>query len=168
MQDKMQNQVGNSGDELARLRTQNRRLRQIGATVLIATAALFLMGQAAPKKNTSQTRVVWTATPIPDAADYKTYEDYAAAVVNWALNEKATTAGKQVSLNAGQSGRYQIVSNPNIRADTRLLDTQTGRTWINVEYTDLQGRPDVWRMEDRVDNPKELSEWWNRQTPIKK
>ena len=31
----------------------------------------------------------------------------------------------------GDLGRYQIVMNPNVRADTFLLDTETGKTWVH-------------------------------------
>ena len=32
-------------------------------------------------------------------------------------------------------GRYQIVINPTVRADTFLLDSETGRVWQMTQYT---------------------------------
>jgi hypothetical protein len=61
-------------------------------------------------------------------------------------------------------GRYQIVFNPNVRADTFLLDTQTGRVWRPVAFTDLEGDPDVWKFMPRVDDIVELSRWVGTQT----
>jgi hypothetical protein len=48
------------------------------------------------------------------------------------MGQAAPTTVKQAGANASQVGRYQIVSNPNVRADTFLLDTQTGNT--NRQY----------------------------------
>src|ERR1700730_401027 len=56
-------------------------------------------------------------------------------------------------------GRYQIVMHPTIRADAYLLDTQTGRVWHRVQFTDVDGKPDVWVIQDRTDSPDELSQW---------
>ena len=157
---------------LQKLQVRSNSLKRVGLVALILCAALFVMGQtgtkSAPRATPTGTHVVWTAAPIPEAREYKNYDDYAAAVVNWALNEKDTATGKRVFLNSGQAGRYQIIINPNIRADTRLLDTQTGRTWTAVEYAYLEGKPMVWRIEDRVDNDQELMEWIKAYTPIKK
>ncbi|MCC6498580.1 MAG: hypothetical protein IT193_20250 [Propionibacteriaceae bacterium] len=51
-----------------------------------------------------------------------------------------------------QGGRYQIIFNPSgIRADTFLLDTQTGKIWRPTKYTDLRGEPTAWVYEDRLD-----------------
>jgi hypothetical protein len=38
-------------------------------------------------------------------------------------------------------GRYQIVINPEVRADTFLLDTETGRIWKPAQYTNLVDDP---------------------------
>ena len=35
-------------------------------------------------------------------------------------------------------GRYQLVLNPNVRADVFLLDTQTGKIWTPVEITNVK------------------------------
>lgn len=51
-----------------------------------------------------------------------------------------------------QGGRFQIIFNPSgVRADTFLLDTQTGKIWRPTKYTDLRGEPTVWVYEDRLD-----------------
>ncbi len=52
---------------------------------------------------------------------------------------------------ASQVGRYQIVFGPHARADMFLLDTVTGRTWEYITYTNLEGKPDMWVEEDRID-----------------
>lgn len=59
----------------------------------------------------------------------------------------------------GAVGRYQIVVNPNVRADTFLLDTVTGRVWQPTEYTNLKGKPTVWQVMDRVDSDEEIRDW---------
>ena len=64
-------------------------------------------------------------------------------------------------------GRYQIVINPNVKADTFLLDTQTGMVWVHAEITDLEGNPTVWKLMDRVDSEQEFIEWGARLTPKK-
>jgi hypothetical protein len=38
-------------------------------------------------------------------------------------------------------GRYQIVFSSHARADTFLLDTQTGKIWARTSFTFLGGRP---------------------------
>lgn len=59
----------------------------------------------------------------------------------------------------GAAGRYQIVMNPNVRADTFLLDTATGVVWTLVKYTDLKGQPQVWDVMIRLDSLKEFQEF---------
>jgi hypothetical protein len=39
------------------------------------------------------------------------------------------------------TGRYQIIINPNVRADTFLIDTTTGRTW-NLQLT--KDKENIW------------------------
>lgn len=56
-------------------------------------------------------------------------------------------------------GRYQIVINSNVRADTFLLDTATGRVWVPTRYTNLKGEPTVWEMQDRADSDEEIRDW---------
>lgn len=83
----------------------------------------------------------------PDPTNFKTYESYVEALLDWKNAQSAHT------------GRYQIVIHPSIRADTYLLDTKTGRTWQRTMYTDLKGDPEVWKILDRVDNDAELIKW---------
>jgi hypothetical protein len=80
------------------------------------------------------------------------------------LMGQAVTPVKQSSANTSQVGRYQIIVNPNIRADTFLLDTQTGKTWIQTEITNAKGKPTVWMFRERVDNEQEFHDWTKRQT----
>ena len=67
---------------------------------------------------------------------------------------------KPVAPTSTTDGRYQIIFSPSgIRADTFLLDTQTGRMWAPTEFTDLEGHPTVWQYQDRVDNQQQLMTW---------
>jgi hypothetical protein len=57
------------------------------------------------------------------------------------------------------SGRYQIVFGPHARADTFLLDTQTGKVWVRTAFTFLQGEPDAWVPLPHFENEKEQETW---------
>lgn len=72
------------------------------------------------------------------------------------------SAPMQAALPAGPAGRYQIVINPNIRADTILLDTQTGQTWTQTQISDVEGEPTVWMFRDRLDNDLAFINWAGR------
>ena len=76
---------------------------------------------------------------------------------------KVTTRPETVSTSAP---RYQIVFSPHVRADTFLLDTATGQTWQQVQYTDIEGQPEIWRPRERPDNDKQLVEWMLQQKSI--
>ena len=60
-------------------------------------------------------------------------------------------------------GRYQIFFNPNVRADTFLVDTEDGRIWRMTTVTDVVGEPTVWLPERRLDNDQEVSGWMSLQ-----
>jgi hypothetical protein len=60
--------------------------------------------------------------------------------------------------------RYQVVYSPNARADTFMVDSQTGKTWQFVTFTDIEGDPHVWRPVVRFENEQEVQEWAGRQT----
>lgn len=58
-----------------------------------------------------------------------------------------------------------------MRADTFLLDTETGKTWRMTSYTDLKGNPDLWLFIDRADDDYQLGLWIKTQTfkePVQK
>jgi hypothetical protein len=55
-----------------------------------------------------------------------------------------------------QPGRYQIIFNPQVRADTFMIDTATGRVWQMVKFTDLTDGPTVWQIMKRLDNEVDL------------
>lgn len=57
------------------------------------------------------------------------------------------------------NGRYQIVINPTVRADTFLLDSQTGRIWQVVQYDELVGEPSIWEYRTRIDNEEQFGVW---------
>jgi len=65
---------------------------------------------------------------------------------------------------ASGAGRYQVVFSPNARADTFMIDTETGKIWQFVTFTDIEGDPHVWRPVVRVDSDSELSVWASHQT----
>lgn len=62
-------------------------------------------------------------------------------------------------VSSGGNGRYQIVINTSIRADTFLLDTQTGRVWQLTQYSFLKGNPTAWAYMDRLDNDEQMARW---------
>jgi hypothetical protein len=57
--------------------------------------------------------------------------------------------------------RYQLFVNPEVRADTLLLDTTTGKVWRMTEITDASNHPKVWKYEDRMDNRDQEIAWWS-------
>lgn len=58
-----------------------------------------------------------------------------------------------------QQGRYQIILNPAVRADTLLLDTWTGKVWHKVQFTDMYGEPVVWEIMDKIDGLEDQKKW---------
>jgi hypothetical protein len=59
-------------------------------------------------------------------------------------------------------GRYQLVQNPQFRADQFVLDTCLGRVWQLVTYTDIDKK--VWQSIPRVDSEQELVLWQLQET----
>ena len=57
-----------------------------------------------------------------------------------------------------QVGRYVIVHSPQTEKDTMLLDTATGKTWEEIEYTDLNDSPTVWSPVPQVNTPADIAE----------
>jgi len=138
--------------------SKNRIVIWAAVAVLSVGVARFLMGQAVPKKTQA------AASVRPDPSAFKTYDDYEEALISWIVDQKVVTTGKQVIVNAPPVGRYQIVFNPNVRADTFLLDTQTGKTWVQTQVSDAKDKPTIWLYRERVDNEQELLDWSKRQT----
>jgi hypothetical protein len=60
-------------------------------------------------------------------------------------------------------GRYQIVVSPGVRADTFLLDTATGKTWVQTAITDVEDEPTVWLYRERLDDAADFTAWAMRQ-----
>jgi len=87
-------------------------------------------------------------------------------VVAALLGVVLVSGGRQDSQPAEPAiGRYQIVYNPNVRADTFLLDTETGRIWVPTQFSDFKHSPTAWQIQDRIDNEAQLLDWTKRQTP---
>jgi hypothetical protein len=66
-----------------------------------------------------------------------------------------------------QPGRYQIVINPQMRADTFLLDTATGKVWQLIKFSDIENQPTAWRYMDRLDNSMEVMLWADKREKLK-
>ena len=158
-----------------RLKVQGQLAKGIVLALLIAGTTSISVAQSAPRKKSTQAQAVpvqtqvtsGAATPKPDIANFTVLGDYVEALINWTIDQRVVTTGKQVTLNVAPAptpGRYQIVFNPSIRADTFLLDTQTGKVWVRTQITDIVGDPDVWKAQDRVDNEFEFIEWAKRHT----
>jgi hypothetical protein len=77
-----------------------------------------------------------------------------------------STPTRQVAVGAPniRDGRFQIFFGPFARADVYMLDTQTGRVWRPVTYKDLEGEPEVWQFQPRIDSRDELVQWVQTQT----
>jgi hypothetical protein len=92
----------------------------------------------------------------------------AVGITSFLMGQAAPTVVKQASLNTSQVGRYQIVFNPNMRADTFLLDTETGQTWVQSEVTtDAVGKRTIWVFRERVDTWEAFSDWLKDAKPVK-
>lgn len=63
-----------------------------------------------------------------------------------------------------QYGRFVITFSPFARADTFLLDTQTGKVWHLTKYTDVEGEPLIWKIMERVDSEAQLLQWFRSQS----
>ncbi len=58
-----------------------------------------------------------------------------------------------------QNARFQIFFSPFVRADTFLVDTQTGKVWELIKFTDIQGEPRVWTRMYRLDDDEQLHQF---------
>jgi hypothetical protein len=58
---------------------------------------------------------------------------------------------------SGQNGegRFRIFFSPHARADTYLLDTQTGKVWQLTQFTGLNGEPTAWVPMSRLENSED-------------
>jgi len=76
--------------------------------------------------------------------------------MSFGMASYASAQDSRSDLFSQQPGRYQIVINPQARADTFLLDTATGRVWQLIKYGDLNGEPPAWQLMHRIDNDLDL------------
>ena len=65
---------------------------------------------------------------------------------------------------AGEIGRFVIVHSPHVENDTVLLDTVTGKTWLQVENASRAAI--LWEAMPRSDNTAEM-ESWEQDHPVK-
>ncbi len=70
---------------------------------------------------------------------------------------------KTVTFSKAERGRFQIVINPNMRADTFLLDTKRGKIWSRGKEVELKGEPHTRMYEARIDSHEELLRWLSTQ-----
>jgi hypothetical protein len=54
-----------------------------------------------------------------------------------------------------------------VRADTFLVDTQTGKIWRMQQFTDLPNQPTVWAPEKKFDTDEELDTWMQKELEYK-
>lgn len=88
----------------------------------------------------------------------------ALVVVALGASAQDQTPGAQPA--GGELGRYQIVFSPHQPADAYLLDNATGRVWVSMQRTDVEGDPRIWMFNDRIDSSADL-EAWSRVHPLK-
>jgi hypothetical protein len=79
-------------------------------------------------------------------------------------NSMANSPGSSTGADSSQTppatsqvGRFVIVHSPQIERDTVLLDTVTGKTWTQVELTDLEESPTAWEPMARRDDEGEMA-----------
>lgn len=72
-----------------------------------------------------------------------------------------------VHSDAGIHARYQLILNPTFRGDAFLLDTETGKIWTRTIITDIEGKPEIWKFQDRFDNDAQFLAWALKQQPVK-
>jgi hypothetical protein len=60
------------------------------------------------------------------------------------MRAQTETPQPQITVPQNSCQRFVFVINPNMRADTFLLDTQTGKVWQRTHITDFVGEPDIW------------------------
>lgn len=72
---------------------------------------------------------------------------------------------KNPDLQSSHVGRYTIVHSPHNQMDTVLLDTATGKTWVQVTYEKMEGEPMGWEPMAREDSPEEYNAFMARNRP---
>ena len=85
----------------------------------------------------------------------------ASSILGQSQVAKPATVSAPIVPSPASLGRYQIVFGPHARADTFLIDTQTGKIWTRTVFTFLQGEPQAWLPEPHLENEKEEQEWVN-------
>ena len=84
-------------------------------------------------------------------------------VLGWAT----ITIGQSSAREKSEVGRYQLYAPAEHIGLSYLLDTETGRVWSQISYTNLVGEPSVWVPVsfDRINTQAELDAWSSKQTP---
>ncbi len=86
------------------------------------------------------------------------------AVLTWPASSQSAQPSQGQQSGSEVTGRFTIIFNPEIRADLFLLDTQTGKVWALVRYTDVFGEPRVWLRMERLDSLEDRILWERAQT----
>jgi hypothetical protein len=76
-------------------------------------------------------------------------------------------AARAATTQQKQDGRFVVVFSPLARADTFLVDTQTGRTWSMVRFTDLEGDPRGWQPIPQINTPADAQAVYRDNVPKK-
>lgn len=84
-------------------------------------------------------------------------------VVTISYGQQPSKSQPKPVVNDHPSERYAIFFSPHARADQYLVDTDTGRVWQKVTYTDLVGEPEVWMPLTRIDSDAQFDEWLKKQ-----
>lgn len=135
--------VGQSTEDMLTLRT------------IVIAATFFMVGVVATITPSSVSAQFPPGVGLPSAEDFESIADYEKALLSWAMG--VTRDGES------EPGRYELVLRDELRADTFLLDTVTGRIWIRIEFTYLEGEPRAWVAEPRLDNPDDKARWVAKQ-----
>lgn len=145
----------------------------LGVILLVVfTLCSFVAGRSSVIAQKPQIGADNNLTRKPDMAKFESIDAYEAAVNVWLDTEANARAKRIVASGRTPSietrGRYQLVINPEMRADTFLIDTETGRIWTKTRYVDLKNEPVIWELNDRADSDGELSRWWSQHSPKEK
>lgn len=89
---------------------------------------------------------------------------FLAIVLVWPKTTE-TQALPKPNIQTSSPGRFQIFVNPNVRADTILLDTETGKTWVQTTISNVKGGPTVWFFREKIDDEKQFEAWSESKLP---
>ena len=110
-------------------------MRWFTTAVLIAVLAGFCPAQTVGQQKSKSAKPTVQVDPgqeRPRQESFETYEAYAEALVNWAIDQRlGKLAGKTLTVEsvAPAVGRFQVFASPAALRATFLVDTVTGASW---------------------------------------